>query len=236
VIYPFLFSLKCPVVAHWGCLASTQREEILRAVLQRDTAAWTVQPIENADGDAEGITDVPKKRLGLEPHQTTEFVCGSCSKASVCIGCLKSVAGADIVQPLVGAGGPDVEMVDGTDGALADGSDSVSQLLFRCSTCKRPAHYAHLPQEGGDIVSTALYYQSTAAWQCADCFSFDYDLDKILAWRPYPPDAVEPALQDNDGPDYMASLPREYLVKWDDRGYKRAQVRSSSSIEPSSRQ
>jgi chromodomain-helicase-DNA-binding protein 4 len=96
------------------------------------------------------------------------------------------------------------------------------QLLFRCNVCTRTAHYAHLPQPDEDnpveIGTLASYYQETTGWKCHDCSSFVYPLDKIIAWRPYPRDAKDPA-----PPDYAFSLPREYLVKWQDRSYKRVQ-------------
>jgi chromodomain-helicase-DNA-binding protein 4 len=227
-------SLKCPVVAHWGCLASTQRDEMLRAALQRERAAWEAKRAaagEDADSDD---AEPPKKRATLEVSQTTDFVCGSCTKGGVCTGCMEPVNSPEtaslVLAPAVPApsaapppadGDADVEMEDQTAGAAP------RELLFRCSTCKRPAHYAHLadgpdvPED--DVVAKALYYQHTAAWQCGDCFSYVYSLDKILAWRAYPPGAVEPPRADDEPPDFKAALPREYLVKWEGRSFRRVQ-------------
>ncbi|KZS95781.1 hypothetical protein SISNIDRAFT_325955 [Sistotremastrum niveocremeum HHB9708] len=96
-----------------------------------------------------------------------------------------------------------------------------SRLLFRCITCKRPVHYEHLPTPFGmvdpSLEETAQYYQDD--WQCHDCKNFaDNDVDLIVAWRPYPADAPQPK---DDDVVYTANLPREYLIKWQERGYNR---------------
>jgi len=128
--------------------------------------------------------------------------------------------------------GEDIIMVDGTQEAESNIQNPVAlsstpsrELLFRCLTCKRLAHYSHLPippslQKSTPLPQIAEYYQSSTAWLCADCHSYRYPLDKIIAWRPYPPDALEPSRKDQV-PNYKEHLPREYLVKWQDRSYRR---------------
>ena len=94
-----------------------------------------------------------------------------------------------------------------------------SELLFRCFTCKRLSHYAELPpkiEDDDEVVEIAASYQKN--WLCMDCSSYIYSLDKILAWRPYPATVVE---EDPGRADYKSHLPREYLVKWEERGYRR---------------
>lgn len=105
---------------------------------------------------------------------------------------------------------------------------SAYELLFRCFTCKRLAHYAHMrfPTElssDASVAEIAQFYQTAKAWLCGDCSSYLYGLDKILAWRPYPANAVEPLHPSNEPPNYKSPLPREYLVKWLDRSYRRTQ-------------
>lgn len=100
------------------------------------------------------------------------------------------------------------------------------ELLFRCFTCKRIAHYSHLPlpstlSSDDSLMDIAQFY--TRTWLCADCISLRDGVDKILAWRPYPPGVVEPSHPPNEPPNYKHSLPREYLVKWLDRSYRRLQ-------------
>lgn len=114
-----------------------------------------------------------------------------------------------------------------TSGSPGLPSSEASELLFRCKTCKRLAHYAHLPQpEGGadlTLAQLAHYYQSTYDWECTDCISYIHPLDAILAWRPYPANAVESDQPTGSVPAYKADLPREYLVKWVGRSYRRLQ-------------
>ncbi|KAF7799325.1 hypothetical protein EIP86_010557 [Pleurotus ostreatoroseus] len=238
--------LKCPLAAHWSCLAKTQREEILRAALERDKAEWRRTHGENdaaQEGESSGSSkpkpNEPVKRQGLDPNHTTEFICGQCMKGGVCMNCLDVALEPDVThrhtpdktaegtpaEPGQEADG-DVEMKDATKKS----DEQADELLFRCWTCKRLSHYAHLPlspfadpNEEYTAVDRAYYYQQTTQWQCADCHSYVYQVEHILAWRPFPSNAVEPPLTDGDTPNYKSNLPREYLVKWVNRSYRRTQ-------------
>lgn len=114
------------------------------------------------------------------------------------------------------------------DGRNAD-DGSTKEILFRCFTCKRLAHYAHLPvPDGFDPDDTtpaelASYYQHSAGWRCADCTSYVYTVEHILAWRPFPENAIEPPRKPDEPLNYKSILPREYLIKWVDRSYRRVQ-------------
>lgn len=104
--------------------------------------------------------------------------------------------------------------------------DPTNELLFRCFTCKRIAHYSHLPlppniSPDDSVANIARAY--TQAWLCGDCSSYRDGVDKILAWRPYPANATEPPRLADELPNYKTPLPREYLVKWLDRSYRRLQ-------------
>ncbi|KAJ7932575.1 SNF2 family DNA-dependent ATPase [Mycena leptocephala] len=231
--------LKCPVASHWNCLASTQRDEILKAAREIDRAAWrSTQPeseLQDENGQPKANPNEPKKRPGLDPQQTTDFVCGACTKGGVCMGCMETALEPDATastKPSVdvaGAGsatGKDVEMADATKPLSVLKYDSATALLFRCFLCKRLAHYEHMPLPSdfpseSDIADIASHY--TDSWLCADCSSFRFNLDKILAWRPYPENAIEPPRLTHEPPHYKTPLPREYLVKWEDRSYRRTQ-------------
>jgi hypothetical protein len=69
-------SLKCPVVAHWGCLAGTQRDEILKAARDKDRAEYERSRTQGEADKAEISNVIPAKRPGLNVHETTEFTCG----------------------------------------------------------------------------------------------------------------------------------------------------------------
>ncbi|KAI6007186.1 SNF2 family N-terminal domain-containing protein [Pisolithus albus] len=228
--------LKCPVAAHWRCLASTQRDEITRAARSRDKERKNHEPVDDASA-ANGLAD--RKELGID--QTTEFICGACMKGGTCMGC-----GEVALTPHQHTGdpiasketSPSAELVDGSTveadksidtnhATVPDALKPPRELLFRCISCKRLAHYQHLPDPGSGSASLsdaerAQYYQSDNDWQCADCASFVYPLDKILAWRFFPLDATEPKSVDYT-PDIKTPLPREYLVKWSERSYRRVQ-------------
>lgn len=230
--------------AHWGCLAKTQQDEILKAALERDRAEWQANQAQAGTEDAAADQDPPKdsppepkRRTGLDSSQMTEFVCGSCTKGAICMICKELAVKADDAlqikpsiddshtQALLSQG--DVQMMDGAAETLADSIPD--ELVFRCMTCKRVAHYAHLPAPPDldippDEVTPATladYYQNTNKWQCHDCASYIYAVEHILAWRPYPEDAVEPSRPPGEPVNHKAMLPREYLVKWADRSYRR---------------
>lgn len=71
-----LCSLKCPVVAHWRCLASTQRDEILKAARDLDRKEWERSQTQAGAEVTETTREAPGKRPGLITNQTTEFICG----------------------------------------------------------------------------------------------------------------------------------------------------------------
>ncbi|KAH7910697.1 hypothetical protein BJ138DRAFT_1064605 [Hygrophoropsis aurantiaca] len=245
--------LKCPVVAHWRCLAKTQRDEILKAARLRDKEKWKA----THQGEEPSADDFPLRK-GLDSYWSTEFICGACMKGGTCMGCKEIALQTDIsLLPKQVGEGPatssaakaiaipnlehpqDVEMADGTappnpDSAAHDEDDTKGprELLYRCFSCKRLAHYRHLPvpenlqpEDDSPVsdVDLAVYYQETTGWKCGDCASLVYPLDKILAWRPYPSSAVEPTYTNGEGPDPKTMLPREYLVKWIERSYRRTQ-------------
>lgn len=156
---------------------------------------------------------------------------GACSRGGICIGCSEDVSlpiGASAQDHKEAADDPSNSNDPTTEPMVVDNPKPIHnlarELLFRCLTCKRPSHYRHLPVHGAeegeeyDLDNIALHYQKR--WLCADCSSYTYGLDKIIAWRPYPPTAVE-KYSAGDMPNYKNMLPREYLVKWESRSYRR---------------
>lgn len=156
-------------------------------------------------------------------------------KGGVCIGCKETALqpGGILPDAFIKALSTDME-VDKPLDEVADEPDGhgnqkfSKELLFRCTTCKRVAHYSHLPvpssfDEDASIAQIADYYQTVESWKCGDCASYAYPVDKIIAWRPDPPGAVEPGRPENQPPHYKDRLPREYLIKWERRSYRRLQ-------------
>lgn len=246
----FISSLKCPVSAHWKCLASTQRDEVLRAVRERDKKEW-----EASQGTGDSFVIPPKKRSELTIEQTTEFICGqlprpefmsnllicifyhlgACLRGGICMGCMETALEPDpsrfkTDETLNLNQHKNVDDIVMKDAATREPviHSLARELLFRCFTCKRLAHYSHLPtppslDDNPTIPEVAEHYQQSKSWLCADCSSYKYGLDKILAWRPYPPDALEPGLAAATVSTYKTPLPREYLVKWAGRSYRRVE-------------
>ncbi|KAL1739193.1 P-loop containing nucleoside triphosphate hydrolase protein, partial [Schizophyllum fasciatum] len=157
----------------------------------------------------------------------TYFRVGSCMKGGICMHCDEVAILPGGVLPQEQGNSTDVNMADPSgDVEMTDGTVHMrpSELLYRCLTCKRAAHYADMPSydDGADLETAeiARYYQVETRWLCANCFSFiGKSLDKILAWRPYPAGATQPS----DPVNYKDNLPREYLVKWESRSYRRVE-------------
>ncbi|KAG1757761.1 SNF2 family N-terminal domain-containing protein [Suillus lakei] len=237
--------LKCPVAVHWRCLAKTQRDEITRAARARDKVEWKSQQPDGHDGHEPPDSELPNRKE-LDIMQTTEFICANCMKGGICMGCKEIALEADSSITRQSTAPPtaskptgltqDVEMVDATQTSSNAVADSVlrpaRELVYRCFTCKRLSHYRHLPVPDTfdpddpasiDDIQLASFYQLETGWRCADCFSYEYTVDKILAWRPYPANAVEPQYSLTNPPEPKSMLPREYLVKWNERSYRRTQ-------------
>jgi hypothetical protein len=196
----------------------------------------------------------PKKRSELSIEQTTEFICGqrpglefmsnllicifyhlgACLRGGICMGCMHTALESDPSRFKTDeTPNPDQYLKNADDIVMTDATSRepvihslARELLFRCFTCKRLAHYRHLPtppslDDDPTIPEVAEHYQQSKSWLCADCSSYKYGLDKILAWRPYPPGALEPGFATAAVSNYKTPLPREYLVKWTSRSYRR---------------
>ena len=199
----------------------------------------------------DSLMHVPR-RAGLESFQTTEFVCSMCSKGGICMGCknvalepesLGTLESEDKISPLGSVTVTDrdpavpqeIDVPHRPSPPMGGQRDDLpipsKERLFRCRLCKRLAHYAHLPHdqlmmdaaEEVDVEAIAEYYQTGQDWSCADCVSFVYRPEKILAWRPYPANTKQPELPHGESINPKMHLPREYLVKWQDRSYRRVQ-------------
>lgn len=131
--------------------------------------------------------------------------------------------------------------VDDDEGGLI--KSAPAPLLFRCDRCKQAVHYEHCefrcssttnltsvldPFPPGMKYTTseiATYYQKpdkdgTNAWYAQCCREWKWLVDRVIAWRPLPADAEEPPRKPGELPNYKDRLPREYLVKWKDRGFR----------------
>ncbi|KAE9408278.1 hypothetical protein BT96DRAFT_914203 [Gymnopus androsaceus JB14] len=199
--------LKCPVSVHWSCLSRVDQEEILKAARERDRVEW----LKEHEGEELSVEkDGPRKRPGLDINEMTDFICSYCTKGGVCMGCLEMVPGQSAqlnelstsIEHAKDAEG-DVQMEAASSG-VPNTTAEVVQLLFRCFACKRLAHYQHIQDDiEDDLTTLASRYQSN--WFCGDCSSYQSTQSNVLTLN-----IKEP-------------LPREYLVKWQERGYRRTE-------------
>ncbi|KDQ19888.1 hypothetical protein BOTBODRAFT_27309 [Botryobasidium botryosum FD-172 SS1] len=222
--------LKCCVTAHWNCLAATQRRDIIHAIREKERAKAQER------GD-----EVTENRRELSIFEATDFICGSCQRGGNCMICTEDAYDKKAPAPLKEDGPSEVKGKDPEEAGpsiIVENVDAdtvapttvksppaeVSQdedrpLLFRCVTCKRVTHYSCLPRDEGESVEDiARGYQED--WNCQDCRTWTHPLDKIIAWRPYPADAVEKRRDPDEVVNAKAPLPREYLVKWSERSYR----------------
>lgn len=261
--------LHCCVVGHWGCLSLAQKQEILLAAKRHDNE------VEKAEIRARGLevddnAELVEKRTQIWLDETTEFVCGLCSKGGRCIICREETTPQQprAIAPSMGSSAADAIDLDtpppesstqivvtnpspNKDGPTPTSPESpakplevvkpnevhshyappnIPQVLFRCKTCRRPAHWQHLPprdpsdknQRTAVQIASVYLERGPDQWKCPDCVRLRYPAESILAWRPDPPDAVE-NLPPGEIPKPKNLLPREYLVKFKERGYKRVE-------------
>jgi chromodomain-helicase-DNA-binding protein 4 len=218
--------LRCCVASHWGCLSAHSRDEINRAFPVKGTTKANPE-----DSDRDNSPRVKRKFLGA--YETTSYVCSACSLPNICTTCKEDVSAVpnQTVHETADANkattspSPLPSKPSSTVKLEPSGARTPAPLLFRCSTCARPTHYHHLPplQEDEDQErpsnEVADEYQEYG-WNCKDCHSWSSPVDRIIAWRPYPPNATEDSLDPGQVPSVKKTLPREYLVKWVDRSFR----------------
>ena len=231
-------SLKCPVTQHWGCLNSTQKQEILKAAREKLSTS----------------TQSGHVWKTLDSNETTEFLCNFCSKGGLCSTCGKIAVEADNFHtpsrsngtvdvnstsqdnttPQIQEIGSSTSQPEGTASDATKGDHDISKddqqshsvLPFRCSTCKRLWHYDCLrtKDDASASVDIATFYQKENNWQCDECASYVFPLDKIVAWR-YCKQSVPKGVPQTVkySANYKHALEYEYLVKWVGRSYRRLQ-------------
>ncbi|WWC96240.1 hypothetical protein V866_003107 [Kwoniella sp. B9012] len=212
---------KCVVSSHWGCLTPTQRKDVLADIREREGTP------------AEG--EKPRRTIAIDEAAT--FVCAKCALNPDCFVCHKE----DLKEKATNAeddkgktkdvAEKDEKMdVDGT-GEMKDATveDEEEIPKFRCLRCKQCVHYEHLDVphalgENPSLPEIASHYQHRTeegdAWICHQCRAWIWTVDMIIAWRPSPPNAVEPELAEDEKANWKDPLPREYLVKWTGRGFR----------------
>ena len=225
---------RCCQAVHFGCLPKERRDKLVRDVRARELEALAGKS-EDDDDDI----NMPPRRKTITIKEATAYVCNSCAVGGICLGCQDPIPPAAEISPTNGTP-PPTNPTNDDDAMDIDppkpAPRKVAPLLFRCSTCLRPAHYEHLIslQKDEDAKMTAVklaeeYHEF--GWNCKDCHSWTGKIDKILAWRP----AAGAVLEEEDRaptriPDVKAPLAREYLVKWENKSFRLVQNSLFSQI------
>jgi chromodomain-helicase-DNA-binding protein 4 len=205
--------MHCTEASHWKCLTPVQQHDILRSTREREQAA-------------SGTSETVQERQAIRYDESTGYICNYCSQKEFCLACQR-----ELESPLFDE---DVHQDKTTQTDAVEGNAITTlliseQLIFRCVECKGAAHYAHLPspfkKENGDdpflIDDIALHYQNEYQWRCDVCSDHDSTVDKIIAWRPYPPNAPLLTATEVEERSLKEPWPREYLVKWSNKSYRR---------------
>ncbi|WVF69124.1 hypothetical protein IAT40_003898 [Kwoniella sp. CBS 6097] len=208
----------CTNSIHWGCLTPPQKKDVLWVLLDQEGP-----PLGGA-----------KPRRSVKIDESFEYTCARCTLNPRCFVCHEAGGGAgtendDNKAKITDEDAKDV-VVDGVEKMDVDKTDEEEKPpMFRCLRCKQCVHYEHLeiPRSLGDsprLAEIANHYQSRSgegeAWFCHQCREWIWTVDIIIAWRPSPAEAVESALDEDEKANWKDALPREYLVKWTNRGFR----------------
>lgn len=116
------------------------------------------------------------------------------------------------------------EQNDGVDPVTHVSPDLVNNammVMFRCTGCHRGWHIEHLPPARSSGIGTDVREERlkdySIDWQCNECSSARYKIDKLVAWRPTSTgvDQSSWSLAFLEVPDDE----KELFVKWDTKSY-----------------
>ncbi|GAA6063350.1 hypothetical protein JCM10212_004371 [Sporobolomyces blumeae] len=227
----------CVSAFHFGCLTAPLQKSLKlgidRANAKQADSASTLSAMTSRESSTTSSTKGSSKVL-LDPDETLKIdKCTSCVKqyGTWCFGCRQS-----------GKKVTDFERADleARKQVQKDSDDPAAQeelkpgLLFRCLTCKRPAHYGCLDKAEFDDAETTFANHTFSYLRdgvCHDCYRFDSDwnvrVDVILGWWETGTDSGTEAnarrapksggfvMPDEKDPTSRAM----YLVKWQDHSY-----------------
>ena len=216
--------MRCTEAVHWKCLSAIDQAEILRSVRLREKQESTME-------DTFSGSPSPEREM-INFDEMTDYICAACNQGGLCFECHHDLKMDPRAIPGQGPKDDNVTMTPAEASVVSTNSASQdpTELLFRCVTCLRAAHYAHLKSpwteehadEPGLIEEVATHYQTQYSWQCDDCSSYNNSaVDKILAWRPHPANAPILTPEEVTSKRFKDPWPRKYLVKWADKSYRR---------------
>ncbi|OCF38336.1 hypothetical protein I317_07902 [Kwoniella heveanensis CBS 569] len=211
--------LECKICTnsiHWGCLTPSQKKDVLWALLDQEGP-----PLGGA-----------KPRRSVKIDESFEYTCARCTLNPRCFVCHEGGGMSTEEEKKengTSEGGADEDTKGDHKMDIDKKDEEEKPPMFRCLRCKQCVHYEHLevPRSLGDtppLKEVANHYQIRSdegeAWFCHQCRGWIWTVDIIIAWRPAPAEAVEPALDEDEKANWKDALPREYLVKWTNRGFR----------------
>ncbi|KAL1408199.1 hypothetical protein Q8F55_005004 [Vanrija albida] len=201
---------RCSVSWHWGCLKPNQRRDVLHAFRTKNP-------------------DAPRRK-NIEIHESATFLCGNCETNPACYVCKHSRLPGEKHQELPSAnpttanGTADDEPIvidddDDDDGRGAGGSGSGKGDTAVATASAAPAES---PDAQDVPVTDGFKPDGLRDSKPAPLLfrEWNYLVDSIIAWRPWPAYAKEPELDEDELPLYRDPLPREYLVKFQGRSFR----------------
>ncbi|KZT58360.1 hypothetical protein CALCODRAFT_243762 [Calocera cornea HHB12733] len=239
---------RCCLVAHWDCVSPTQKLEVMRAVRAKTgNSFWQGLPMTEMSAYLCGSCSKGAECMGCGKTvpEGVERTKDNAKTASSSRAETKTPAesrdktpapdekskpdanrGRSSTEPM------DIDMPEGAGSPLTPDPDDLkdpSALIFRCTRCKRAAHYSCLAnppgalslQDGAPLPLDELARHYQEDWECDQCDRWSFPVELILAWRPAP--GVDAKVEARRFADHKARLQREYLVKWERRSFARAE-------------
>ena len=206
----FVYCQGCSLTYHRGCLGTRSTRDHLVTKVSEDEFVLQCRRCVNT----------ARKR---EPKAPDHSKCQTCRKANASC------------TPFRKRKTPQQEQREREDNG---GEDPISQispsllynldnLFFRCMKCWRAFHFHHLPpmnpnqMDFDDDRSTAesRHRQYSHEWMCKDCIEMPGKVSGLIAWRPKDKGTYVTGFS----ADMMEEDEKEYLVKWENMSYFRAQ-------------
>jgi superfamily II DNA or RNA helicase len=105
--------------------------------------------------------------------------------------------------------------------------NKTENVLFRCIDCSRASHFHHLESRNQYALAfddeteraDARFSEYSKDWKCKECAEMPGKVGGIVAWRPVDVESYQPTLDVST----IEEDEKEYLIKWQDFSYFRAQ-------------
>ena len=158
----------------------------------------------------------PRKR---DPTAPQSDVCTGCKEPGGACAAFSQKKTSKQEERLREANGGDDPITETPDHLI----NNEANLLFRCRTCQRAWHFAHLPALSKannthadlDELRDQRLQEYTSNWQCKSCRKVSAKVQGIVSWRT----PNQEAYLAGQTADEFSEDEKEYLVKWQDRSY-----------------